>query len=55
MIANKYSVGQEIKRGAFGIILKGQYEKKNEPIAIKIEYGNMHTLKHEVKMMNYLY
>jgi casein kinase 1 len=55
MIAHKYSVGQEIKRGAFGIILKGLYEKKNEPIAIKIEYGNMQTLKHEVKMMNYLY
>ena len=55
MIANKYSVGQEIKRGAFGIILKGQYEKKREHVAIKIEYGKLQTLKHEVKMMNYLY
>mgnify|MGYP003337961787 CR=1 FL=1 len=55
MIANKYSVGQEIKRGAFGIILKGRYEKKREHVAIKIEYGNLQTLKHEVKMMSYLY
>jgi serine/threonine protein kinase len=55
MIANKYIVGQEIKRGAFGRILKGMYKLRNEQVAIKIEYGDMKTLKHEVKMMNYLF
>lgn len=54
MIANKYKIGEEIKRGAFGSILKGIYCKKREPVAIKIEYGGIESLKHEVKMMNYL-
>jgi serine/threonine protein kinase len=54
MIVNKYEMGEEIKRGSFGCILKGLYVKKREPVAIKIEYGNLHTLKHEVKIMNYL-
>lgn len=55
MIANKYIMGQEIKRGAFGKILKGIYKLRNEQVAIKIEYGDMKTLKHEVKIMNYLF
>jgi serine/threonine protein kinase len=54
MIVNKYEMGEEIKRGAFGCILKGQYVKKREPVAIKIEYGGIQSLKHEVKIMNYL-
>ena len=73
MIANKYEMGEEIKRGAFGCILKGffiksvrrsnentkvddpiVYNKTREPVAIKIEYGGIQSLKHEVKMMNYL-
>ena len=54
MIVNKYEMGEEIKRGAFGCILKGVYVKKREPVAIKIEYGGIQSLKHEVKVMNYL-
>lgn len=54
MIVNKYEMGEEIKRGAFGCILKGLYLKKREPVAIKIEYGGIQSLKHEVKIMNYL-
>ena len=55
MIANKYTIEKEIQRGVFGIILKGIYNKKNEPVAIKIEHGSINSLKHEVKMCNYLY
>ena len=55
MIANKYVIEEEIKRGAFGKILKGTYKLRREPVAIKIEYGTMNTLKHEVKIMNYLF
>lgn len=54
MIANKYEFNEEIKRGAFGCISKGIYVKNREPIAIKTEYGGIQTLKHEVKIMNYL-
>jgi casein kinase 1 len=54
MIVHKYEIGQEIKRGAFGCILKGLYVKKQEPVAIKLEYGGIQSLKHEVKIMNYL-
>ena len=54
MISNKYEIIEEIKKGAFGTILKGIYTKTGEHVAIKREYGKMQTLKHEVKMMNYL-
>lgn len=53
-IHNKYMIEKEIKRGAFGIILKGFVEKNREPVAIKIEHGGVDSLKHEVKIMNYL-
>jgi serine/threonine protein kinase len=55
MIANKYTIEKEIQRGAFGVILKGLYKKRDEPVAIKIEHGSMSSLKHEVKMCNYLF
>jgi casein kinase 1 len=54
MIINKYKIEMEIKRGAFGCISRGNYLKTGEPVAIKIEYGEMPSLKHEVKMINYL-
>ena len=54
MIINKYKIEMEIKRGAFGCILRGNYLKTGEPVAIKIEYGEMPSLKHEVKIINYL-
>ena len=54
MIINKYKIDKEIKRGAFGCILRGNYLKTGEPVAIKIEYGEIPSLKHEVKIINYL-
>jgi serine/threonine protein kinase len=54
MIINKYKIEMEIKRGAFGCISRGNYLKTGEPVAIKIEYGEMPSLKHEVKIINYL-
>lgn len=54
MIINKYEIGKEIKRGAFGCVSRGNYLKTGEPVAIKIEYGEMPSLKHEVKIINYL-
>ena len=54
MIINKYKIDKEIKRGAFGCILRGNYWKTGEPVAIKIEYGEIPSLKHEVKLINYL-
>jgi casein kinase 1 len=54
MIINKYKIDKEIKRGAFGCILRGNYWKTGEPVAIKIEYGEIPSLKHEVKIINYL-
>ena len=54
MIAGRYKLETEIKRGAFGAIYKGIYEKTGEPIAIKIDI-NQSTLKHEIKMINHLY
>lgn len=54
MISGRYKLETEIKRGAFGVIYKGFYEKTGEPIAIKIDIGQS-TLKHEIKMINHLY
>lgn len=54
MIAGKYEIGKEIKKGAFGSIYIGLCTKNREPVAIKRDYGDMATLKHEVKIMNYL-
>jgi serine/threonine protein kinase len=44
----------EIKRGAFGIIYKGFYEKNREPIAIKLDLNDPSTLKHEVRIIQHL-
>jgi serine/threonine protein kinase len=54
MIANKYEIKEDIKKGAFGTISKGIHVRKGELVAIKREYGDLQTLKHEVKIMNYL-
>jgi serine/threonine protein kinase len=54
MIAGRYKLQTEIKRGAFGAIYKGIYEKTGEQVAIKIDIGQS-TLKHEIKMINHLY
>lgn len=54
MIAGRYKLETEIKRGAFGAIYKGIYEKTGEQVAIKIDISQS-TLKHEIKMINHLY
>lgn len=55
MIANRYRIGPEIRRGAFGTIYKGIYEKTQEPVAIKLEHSNQTSLRHEIRMIQYLY
>lgn len=55
MIADRYTIGPELQRGAFGVIYKGMYEKKGEPVAIKMESAKISTLQHEVKMIQYLF
>jgi serine/threonine protein kinase len=52
---NKYTIENEIKRGAFGVIYKGTVKKTKEPVAIKIDHSQMPTLQHEVRMIQYLY
>ena len=55
MIANRYRMETEIRRGAFGVIYKGLYEKTREPVAIKIDHSPHATLKHEIRIIQYLY
>jgi len=55
MIANRYWIDTEIQRGAFGVIYKGLYEKKREQVAIKIDHSDKVSLKHEVRIIQYLY
>ena len=54
MIAHRYTIEAEIKRGAFGVIYKGFY-KLREPVAIKMEHAPVSSLQHEVKLIQYLY
>jgi serine/threonine protein kinase len=55
MIAQRYRIDKEIRRGTFGVIYKGIYEKKNEYVAIKLDYSSHASLKHEVRVIQYLY
>lgn len=55
IIANKYRIDSILSKGSFGIICKGTHLKlNNEIVAIKIEIRSK-SLKHEVKILNYLY
>jgi len=56
-IGNKYKIVSCISKGAFGYVFKGvHYAKQDEAVAIKIEKnGEMKSLKHETKILNYLY
>ena len=55
IIANKYRIDSILSKGSFGIVCKGTHLKSNDEIvAIKIE-TNSKSLKHEVKILNYLY
>jgi len=55
MIANRYQIETEIRRGAFGVIYKGKYDKMGEPVAIKIDHSSHSSLKHEVRIIQYLF
>lgn len=55
IIANKYHIDSILSKGSFGIVCKGTHLRKNDEIvAIKIEIRSK-SLKHEVKILNYLY
>jgi serine/threonine protein kinase len=56
IIANKYLISELISRGAFGAVFKGENLGNGEFVAIKFENpGEMKSLKHETKILNYLY
>ena len=54
IIVNKYLLLNIIGNGKFGTIYKGKNIRNNEYVAIKTEFPEQ-TLKHETKMLNYLY
>ena len=53
-IINKYILLELIAKGNFGKIYKGENIKTREPVAIKTENPEA-TLKHETRILNYLY
>jgi serine/threonine protein kinase len=57
LIANKYVILEEIGRGKFGIVHKGEHVKHRTPVAIKMEPNNSsyNTIKYEATILNYLY
>jgi len=56
IVANKYRICELIARGAFGAVFKGESLGNSESVAIKFENpGEMKSLKHETKILNYLY
>lgn len=55
MIGKRFSIGQEIRRGAFGAIYQGIYEKTGEQVAIKADLSRPSTLKHETRILQYLF
>lgn len=54
MIGNRYNIETELRRGAFGVIYKGFYEKRQKHVAIKVDYSPRSSLKHEIRMIQYL-
>jgi len=54
LIGGRYKQIEEIRRGAFGSIHRGIYEKTGEQVAIKMDIDQA-SLQHEIKMINYLY
>jgi hypothetical protein len=57
LIANKYVILNEIGRGKFGIVYKGEHVKHRTPVAIKMEptTSECNTIKYEATILNYLY
>jgi len=55
-VANKYKIGELISRGSFGAVFRGNIKGAKTEVAIKFENPNaMKSLKHETKILNYLY
>jgi serine/threonine protein kinase len=44
-----------IAKGSFGTIYKGEHNKKREPVAIKTENHENNSLRHETRILQYLY
>lgn len=57
LIANKYVILEEIGRGKFGIVHKGEHVKHRTLVAIKMEptTSEYNTIKYEATILNYLY
>jgi serine/threonine protein kinase len=57
LVANKYIILEEIGRGKFGIVYKGEHVKNRTPVAIKMEpISSMYnTIKYEATILNYLH
>lgn len=57
VIANKYIIHDEIGRGKFGIVYKGEHFKHKTPVAIKTEpvSSEYNTIKYETTILNYLF
>lgn len=55
-VHDKYIVIKKLGKGKFGMVLLGKDITNEEDVAIKIEkIGNLSSIKHEVKIMNYLF
>lgn len=57
IIANKYVILEEIGRGKFGIVHKGEHVKHRTWVAIKMEScaSECNTIKYEATILNYLH
>ena len=57
ILANKYIIHNEIGRGKFGIVYKGEHFKHKTPVAIKTEpvSSEYNTIKYETTILNYLF
>jgi casein kinase 1 len=57
LVGNKYILCEEIGRGRFGIVYKGEHVKYKTNVAIKMEHckNECNTIKYESTILNYLY
>jgi len=55
IIQNKYKLEGVITKGTFGIIFKGIHLKTQKPVAIKMEVDHIQTLRHETRVIQFLY
>ena len=55
MNVDNYSILSQINSGAFGTLYSGQNKRTGEKVAIKVERTGIGLVKHEAKMLQYLY